>query len=111
MSKAILVVDMPKSCADCTFRTSLNEDHLYCCATLPRINIDPMTVKHIKEHKCPLKPMPEKKEVEVNKIEDIMQTGYSIEDIYTNKYVATIRLATDKLISLGWNACLEEIEK
>ena len=55
--KAILVVDMPKSCADCTFRTSLNEDHLYCCATLPRINIDPMTVKHIKEHKCPLKPM------------------------------------------------------
>ena len=55
--------------------------------------------------------MPQKKEVEVNRIEDIMHTEYSIEDIFTNKYIATIRLATDKLISLGWNACLEEIEK
>ena len=57
----------------------------------------------------PLRPMPQKKEVEVNEIEDIMHTEYSIEDIYTNKYVATIRLATDKLISLGWNGCLDEI--
>ena len=59
---------------------------------------------------CPIKLMPEKKEVEVNEIEDIMHTEYSIEDIYTNKYIATIRLATDKLISLGWNACLDEIK-
>lgn len=56
-----------------------------------------------------LKPMPQKKEVEVNEIEDIMHTEYSIEDIYKNKYVADIQLATDKLISLGWNACISEI--
>ena len=59
----------------------------------------------------PLRPMPEKKEVKVNEIEDIMHTEYSIEDICTNKYAATILLATDKLISLGWNACVEELEK
>lgn len=56
-----------------------------------------------------LKPMPQKKEVEVNKIEDIMHTEYSIEDIYKNKYIADIRLATDKLIALGYNKCIEEI--
>ncbi len=54
-------------------------------------------------------PMPQKKEVEVNKIEDIMHVEYSIDDIYTKKYVADIRLATDKLISLGYNACIDEI--
>ena len=56
-----------------------------------------------------LKPMPQKKEVEVNKIEDIMHTEYSIDDIYKQKYIADIRLATDKLISLGYNGCLDEI--
>lgn len=53
--KAILVVDMPKSCAECTLRTSLEANYLYCVATLPRLKIDPMTAHHIKEHKCPLK--------------------------------------------------------
>ena len=51
-----------------------------------------------------IKPMPEPIYVEVNKIEDIMHTEYSIEDIS-----AKIRLDTDKIFSLGWNACLEEI--
>lgn len=90
--KAILVIDMPEACAD-------------GCPVMCRtrgINHRPTW--------CPLKPMPQKKEVEVNEIEDIMRTEYSIEDIYTNKYVATIRLATDKLISIGWNACIEALE-
>ncbi len=56
-----------------------------------------------------LKPMPQKKKVEVNEIKDIMHTEYSIEDIYKNKYVADIRLATDKLIALGYNYCIDEI--
>lgn len=56
--KAILVIDMPKSCAECTLRTSLEANYLYCIATLPRLKIDPMTAHLIKEHKCPLKPMP-----------------------------------------------------
>lgn len=53
--KAILVIDMPKSCAECTLRTSLEANYLYCVATMPRLKIDPMTASHIKEHKCPLK--------------------------------------------------------
>ena len=88
--KALIVIDLP-------------EDHL--------IQTTNDLYDRLKGYKCELKPMPQKKEVEVNEIEDIMHTEYSIEDIYTNKYIATIRLATDKLISLGWNACLEEIEK
>ena len=101
--KSILVIDTPKSCKKCpmwvhTYFVDCGKDYFYeaCC---------------LGKDKCLLKPMPEKKEVEVNKIEDIMHTEYSIEDIYTNKYIATIQLAADKLISLGWNACLEEIEK
>lgn len=56
--KALLVIDMPKSCAECTLRTSLEANYLYCIATLPRLKIDPMTAHLIKEHKCPLKPIP-----------------------------------------------------
>ena len=56
-----------------------------------------------------LKPLPQKKEVEVNEINDIMHTEYSIRDIYNDKYVADICLATDKLISLGWNYCIDKI--
>lgn len=59
--------------------------------------------------KVHLRPLPQKKEIEVNEIDDIMHTEYSIEDIYTNKYIATILLETDKLISLGYNACLDDI--
>lgn len=101
-TKALLVIDMPKSCADCKL-----SDFGRCWGTYSYVHMrsDDIPVN------CPLKPMPQKLEVEVNEIEDLMHTEYSIEDIYTNKYVATIRLATDKLISLGWNACLEEIEK
>lgn len=94
--KAILVIDMPTDCLKCPLSDG------YCW------NIFPIKGK---ADDCPLKPLPQKKEVEVNEIDDIMHTEYSIKDIYTDKYVADIRLATDKLISLGWNACLEEIEK
>ena len=104
--KAILVLDMPRSCAECTLRTSLEANYLHCIATLPRLKIDPMTAHHIKEHRCPLKPMPEKLHVEANKIEDVMPAEFDID-----KLSLKIRLDTDKLFSLGWNACIEEIEK
>lgn len=104
--KAILVVDKPESCTSCLL--GIYHKRWFCLKTLKDIDI---TDRYNIPSWCPLKPMPQKKEVEVNEIEDIMRTEYSIEDIYTNKYVATIRLATDKLISIGWNACLEELEK
>ena len=84
--KAILVIDMPKSCAECTLRTSLEANYLYCVATLPRLKIDPMTAHIIKEHKCPLIPMPNKR----------VPDGSETDQIY-GCYV-------------GWNACLEVLE-
>ena len=109
--KAILVInEMPTECIECPFHRIyvdgwLNETH---CTITAKRNKDGVNTR---AEWCPLKPMPQKKEVEVNEIEDIIHTEYSIEDIYTNKYIATILLATDKLISLGWNACIEELEK
>lgn len=102
--KSLLIIGTPKNCGDCP---CAGEEFGICQADEKHRDCDWYKIPSW----CPLKPMPQKKEVEVNEIEDIMHTEYSIEDIYTNKYVATIRLATDKLISLGWNACLEEMEK
>ena len=102
--KAILVIDMPDNCAECQFCGFGGRDleKYVCCLTREHSDDTHMVG-------CPLKPLPQKKKVEVNEIEDIMQVEYSIEDIYTNKYIANIRLATDKLMSLGWNACIDEI--
>lgn len=55
---------------------------------------------------CPLKPMPEKKVVTVNKIEDIQ--SYSITEV-ADKISAQIILKTDEVFALGWNACIDEI--
>ena len=88
MSKAILILDMPRSCAECTLRTSLEANYLYCIATLPRLKIDPMTVQAIKEHKCPLKPMPKEKQICMDMDEIIWD-----DDIY----------------NLGYNKCLHDI--
>ena len=115
--KAILVIDeMPKSCCDCHYNQYLEYvGYRYCVADVNNLKVlesefdDEHDLYDSRKSWCPLKPMPQKKEVEVNKIEDIMHTEYSIEDIYKNKYVADIQLATDKLISLGWNACINEI--
>jgi len=88
--KAILVIDMPKSCAECALRTSLEANYLYCIATLPRLKIDPMTAHLIKEHKCPLKPMPSKRK---------------------NPITKTFGTPFNKGQVQGWNDCLEEIEE
>lgn len=83
--KGILIVDMPKNCAECTLRTSLEANYFHCIATLPRLKIEPMTAHINKEHKCPLKPMPEKNTW------DITKNGHVTE------------------YAEGWNACIEEI--
>lgn len=93
--KAILIVDMPKSCGECPLRTSLEANYLYCIATLPRLKIDPMTAQIIKEHKCPLKPMPEKKE--------------TLDGIEFEIVGNTMWENTSLSYALGWNACLDAI--
>lgn len=56
-----------------------------------------------------LKPIPQKMEVDVKKIEDIMHTGFQMVDVIQDKIVADIKLETDKLIALGYNQCIDEM--
>lgn len=48
-------------------------------------------------------------EVKVEKIEDIMHTELQTMDIFSNKIMAEVKFETDKLIALGYNACIDEI--
>lgn len=90
--KAILVIDMPKSCVKCEFHEcsyyeSFNGDfdfHHYCNRTRTVIeNVDTE-----RANDCPLKPMPNEREVNMMK-----QNEYEV------------------ALNEGWNACLEELEK
>ena len=85
--KAVLVIDMPRSCAECTLRTSLEANYLYCIATLPRLKIDPMTASNIKEHRCPLRPLPQR-----------IEQGYPTDDYTIGK-------------ADGWNDCIDAITR
>ena len=97
--KAILVIDTPNNCSECP---CCNEGE--CGNKYKGYVGDYIGWNNGRPSWCPLKPMPEPIYVEANKIEDIMHTKFSIEDIS-----AKIRLDTDKIFSLGWNACLKEI--
>ena len=90
--KSVLVIDTPRSCAECTLRTSLEANYLYCIATLPRLKIDPMTAYNIKEHRCPLRPLPKEKEWQ-----DYINSS---DDEFWKQIVHYIN---------GWNACLSQI--
>ena len=82
--KAILVIDKPIECDGCP---CLNYNMWYCQA-------DP---KHrdggddyVPEW-CPLKPMPERMKVDYDTISSAE--------------------VTEKVVAIGWNACLEDLEK
>ena len=94
MSKAVLVMDMPSSCAECEFQANNVRDNPICILCTEscveqfrtkdeykRINTDLRT----KPDWCPLKPMPEKEE---EKKTDV---------------------AYDIIIKRGWNACIDEL--
>ena len=82
-SKSILVIDTPTHCGECPVKCRIRG------------------INHIPTW-CPLRPLPEK-------IEDIMHTEFQTMDVITDKFIADIRFETDKLIALGYNACLDEI--
>ena len=78
--KAILVVDMPKSCEECPLMAMDFKGYTVCVGNGERfVNINPFL-------NCPLKPMPERKPKDNS---NEVNLGFE----------------------LGWNACLEEIEK
>ncbi len=93
--KAVLVVEMPEE-----YMGSVIDVKLYGKEKVVR-----------ERYVNKLRPLPQKKEVEVNEIEDLMHTEFQTMDVITDKFIADVRFETEKLIALGWNACLKEIEK
>lgn len=62
MSKAVLVMDMPRKCSDCQFYYETydeDDDYVSKCEVLNDITIDGFIDKY---SGCPLKQMPEKKQ-------------------------------------------------
>ena len=86
MSKAVLVIDMPESCAKCPLFNDVYSD--MCCRGLNNRGINYPYPKDFKQDWCPLKPMPEKYEIDKSKCSD---PHYEFEYEY------------------GYNACIDEI--
>lgn len=99
--KAILVIDMPKSCDCCRFIT-VNIEHSVICDLTKKY----LGMADVIPDDCPLRPTPQKKDVTVKRIEDIQ--SYSITEV-ADKISAKIILKTNEIFALGWNACLDEI--
>ena len=83
MSKAILVMDMPKSCAECRFSTIGCQDNDVCYLNNKEIYLDK------KPDWCPLRDLPQKKEREI--VQEDYNGGYSHGIVH------------------GYNSCIDEI--
>ena len=79
MSKAVLVMDMPKSCDECDF---VDEQYHYC--NIPWFGKDVSDYVACRHENCPLKPMPEKRDTKYNPTR--------------NPYITE-----------GYNACIDEL--
>lgn len=88
--KAILVIDMPDSCSQCEYLGEATSDENIKACTLSQLFFHKdFDIESGREVICPLKPMPEQKAEEYNKVLD-----YSDGDF-----------------ARGWNACIEEISQ
>lgn len=98
--KAILIVDMPESCADCRFCDYNDSIKSSFCTANPshmfKMNEIGGVYSMRRDFCCPLKPMPQK-----NK--------YDVEKYTTVDYKNNVTLG--HYLNKGWNECLEEIEK
>jgi hypothetical protein len=87
MPKAVLVMEMPEQvCQKCTLCYETEDDEYLCCA------VGKLLPDGAKPDWCPLRELPEKREINHNK----------------NHYISNFW--TDAK-SVGWNACLDEILK
>ena len=82
MSKAVLVMDMPKVCIDCPLHYCDNCD-FWCGSNGKELLCDDMEI--YKPSWCPLKPLPQKQNL------TFIDSGQDA-------------------IAMGWNACIEAIE-
>ena len=87
MSKAVLVIDMPKTCYECPLC-----DELESCLGTDTNTIDVDILKG-KPGWCPLRPLPKKR-----------SKGF-LRAVDTGKYIK----AEFSQVAVGWNACLREI--
>lgn len=90
-SKAVLVFEMPDSCIYCPcYRQTKNGDDLVEDCKVMMMALNPIERDEVPDW-CPLKPIPQKKNATkewVKNSEDIAEA-----------------------MKIGWNACLDEIEK
>jgi hypothetical protein len=84
VSKAVLVMDMPKNCFECKM-CYVTLDALYCVAKKNMVT-DSVARLNRRQKFCPIKPLPQKQPL------TFLEHGQDA-------------------IAMGWNACLEEIEK
>ena len=88
MNKAILVIDMPSCCNECPICASYAESAFspreYWCVASENTDVDPYN----KPSWCPLKPPPEK---------------------YDMEYAITHSFDEDGDYELGWNQCIDNI--
>lgn len=66
MSKAILIMDMPKCCSDCHYCNNKNYKNPSCALTNYADGFQSMTLENIhnaRQSWCPLVPMPEERNV------------------------------------------------
>lgn len=88
MSKALLTMDMPNSCMGCNFLYCDAESNVESCQA--REKSKPIDLeKEDKPDWCPLRPIPEKKEI-----------------LRTNQYQFGV---LGRGFSEGWNACVDKI--
>ena len=87
MSKAILVLEMPKSCSECPLFCS-HYSYMNCRALNNR-GIDYPYPDNFRQEWCPLRNVIEKKERDI--VKEDYNGGYSHGIVY------------------GWNACIDEI--
>ena len=83
IGKAILVMDMPSSCSECSLCDEYDSSGLYCVPGDKYYDGEDITESRATF--CPLREIPEKKQ------------GSSTEGMYTNEYCD------------GWNDCIDEI--
>ena len=98
MSKAILVMDMPKTCYECRLSNRLNPDELILCDG--KIVSDTSTIFNFRPGWCPLREIP--KRLNSNNL------------IATAKENNLFNGASDEVEwfegkAIGWNACIDEI--
>ena len=72
MSKVMLVMDEPKTCADCPCLTELSTDFCY-------ITDEDVSPYGKRPDSCPLRPVPEKKKVMLNMCDNVyyLNKGYN----------------------------------